>query len=211
MLAIHNGKIVFKRFSTSKLAGCGDPKPSIYLNGTPYFSDGQSEFGDSEILEIGRYSHQMIQSFEDKLIEDSRYTKDIELCDFERRKKSLSAESSFANLVQQRPGWPLLRAASTVSPPVHEAREVSVVSWVMSLPNRSSPGTPGSNSSLDSINTENFLENKGDGDDISKGSFELPEALELLKTNSSGCRWFSHIVLKTSTSKFSSGHFSNEF
>lgn len=204
VLAIHNGKIVFKRFSTSKLAVCGDPKPSIYLNGTPYFSDGQSEFGDSEISEIGRNSHQMIESFEDKLIADSSYTKDVELCDFERHKKSLSAESSFVNLVQQAPGWPLLRAASTVSPPVHEAREMSVVSWVMSLPNRSSPGTPGSNSSLDSINKENFLENKGDSDDISKGSFELPEALELLKTNSSGCRWFSHEVLKTSTSKFSS-------
>lgn len=227
VLAIHNGKIVFRRCSTSNLPGCGtDPRPSIYLSGTPSFKlsgtptfkDGQSEFGDSEMSEIGRNSHEGIQSFEDGRREDSAYRKDEELGSFERRKKSLSAVSTSVDLVQQRPGWPLLRAASTTSTPVQEARKMSVVSWVMSLPNRSSPGTPGSNSSVDSIKMEYFLgressnlSNKGDSDDNSKGSCELPEALELLKTHSSGCRWFSYEVLKASTSHFSSGYISTEF
>lgn len=205
MLAIHNGKIVFRRFLTANFPGCGDPKPSIYLKGNLSFEDG-----DSEISEIGRRSLQMIQTFEDKWTDTSSCTKDLELCDFGRHKKSSSAEFCFENIVQQRAGWPLLRAESAVSSLVQEVKERSVVSWVMNLPNRSVPGTPGSNSSLESIDTEIFHVYKGDYDDISKGSLELPEALELLKTNSSSCRWFSHEILRSSTSKFSSGHFSNK-
>ncbi|WOG84169.1 hypothetical protein DCAR_0103350 [Daucus carota subsp. sativus] len=192
VLAFHKGKVVFRRSAT-------DDSPN-----------GQSEFGDSELSEIGRNSHEGILSCEDGWRE-SKYE---DLGSFERHRKSLSALSTSSDFVQQRPGWPLLQAASISSPPIHEARKMSVVSWVMSLPNRSSsPGTPGSNSSLDSVKTEFFLGressnlgNSGDYDDSSKGSCEIPEALELLKTNSSSSKWFSYDVLKSSTCQFSSGH-----
>lgn len=142
VLAFHNGKVVFKRSATSDSSGLlRDPKPSIYLSKTPTSRDGQSEFGDSELSEIGRNSQEGISSCEDGWRE-SKYE---ELGSFERHRKSLSAFSTSTDLVQQRPGWPLLRTASVASPPIHEARKMSVVSWVMSLPNRSSsPGTPGS-------------------------------------------------------------------
>lgn len=164
---------------------------------------------------MGRNSHEGISSCEDGW-RDSKFE---DLGSFERHRKSLSALSTSTDLVQQRPGWPLLRAASIASPPIHEARKMSVVSWVMSLPNRScSPGTPGSSSSLDSIKMEFFLGrdssnlgNSGDYDDSSKGSCEIPEALELLKTNSSGIKWFSYDVLKNSTRHFSSGYISVQF
>lgn len=211
VLAFHNGKVVFKRSATSDSSGLlRDPKPSIYLSKTPTSRDGQSEFGDSELSEIGRNSQEGISSCEDGWRE-SKYE---ELGSFERHRKSLSAFSTSTDLVQQRPGWPLLRTASVASPPIHEARKMSVVSWVMSLPNRSSsPGTPGSNSSLDSIKMEfllgresSTLGNSGDYDDSSKGSCEIPEALELLKTNASSSKWFSYDVLKNSTRQFSSGY-----
>ncbi|XP_017227431.1 protein kinase STUNTED [Daucus carota subsp. sativus] len=211
VLAFHKGKVVFRRSATDDSPSfLRDPKPSICLIKTPTSRDGQSEFGDSELSEIGRNSHEGILSCEDGWRE-SKYE---DLGSFERHRKSLSALSTSSDFVQQRPGWPLLQAASISSPPIHEARKMSVVSWVMSLPNRSSsPGTPGSNSSLDSVKTEFFLGressnlgNSGDYDDSSKGSCEIPEALELLKTNSSSSKWFSYDVLKSSTCQFSSGH-----
>ncbi|KAL8109758.1 hypothetical protein AgCh_025743 [Apium graveolens] len=211
VLAFHNGKVVYRRSATSNLPGfLRDPKPSIHFNKTPASRDGQSEYGDSELSELGRNSHEGISSCEDGW----RDSKHEDLGSFEGHRKSLSALSTSSDLVQQRPGWPLLRAASIASPPIHEARKMSVVSWVMSLPNRScSPRTPGSASSLDSIKMEFFLGrdssnlgNSGDYDDSSKGSCEIPEALELLKTNSSGTKWFSYDVLKNSTCQFSSGY-----
>lgn len=197
VVAIHNGKVIFRRFTTSKIPGNGDPRPNFHLSETPSCKDGGSEFDESETP--------------DRLTDDSGWTKDEEVCSCDMQKESLSSISTSVAFVQQMPGWPLLRAVSKLSPPVHEIREMSVVQWVMNLPSRSLPGTPGSYSSLDSTSSEFFLgkessnlTNKGENDDTTKGSYELPEAVEVLKTNSSGCRWFSYEVLKTSTSQYSS-------
>lgn len=195
VVAVHNGNVIFKRFSTTKIPSFGDPRPSFNFSETPSFKDAWSEFDESEAPR--------------KLIE-SDWTKDEEVCSFDMHRKSLSSISTSSDFPQQMPGWPLLRAVSKVGPPSHETREMSVVQWVMNLPSRSSPGTPGSNSSLDSTSSEIFLGrgrsnlgNKSGSNNSLKGSYELPEAIEILKTNSTGCRWFSYEVLKTATSQYS--------
>lgn len=84
---------------------------------------------------------------------------------------------------------------------------MSVVQWVMSLPDRSPPETPQCPDKTESPLgsgigqfTNKINQNR------SSSWVELPKELELLlKTNSSDCRWFSHEVLKASTSQFSSG------
>lgn len=201
MVAIHNGKVIFRRFSTSKTPGFGDPKPSFHMSETPSCKDAWSEFDESEAPDT---------------LKGSVWTKYEEVSSIDMHRKSFSSNSTSSDILQQMPGWPLLRAVSKLSQPVHETREMSVVKWVMNLPSRSSPGTPGSNLSLDSTISETFLgkcgsnlENKGESNDSLTGSYELPEAIEILKTNSSGCRWFSYEVLKASTSQYSSGHFLN--
>uniref|UniRef100_A0A164V5B2 Protein kinase domain-containing protein n=1 Tax=Daucus carota subsp. sativus TaxID=79200 RepID=A0A164V5B2_DAUCS len=196
VVAIHNGKIIFRRFSTSKRTGFGDPRPSFGSSGTPSCKDSGFGFDESETPDTIK----------------SGWTKDEQLCSFDMHEKSTSSVSVSSDSLQQLPGWPLLRAVSKVSPPIHETREMSVVQWVMNLPSRSSPGTPGSSSSLDSTSSEIFLgkqsnnsANKDQTDVTSKGIYELPEAIEILKTNSSGCKWLSYEVLETSTSQYSSG------
>ncbi|KAK3003005.1 hypothetical protein RJ639_020062 [Escallonia herrerae] len=199
VLAIHNGKVVFSRYSNSELPGFrGDPKPSFYLLENPTLGDDKSEFGESEASEIERQSHEVTHSFEDS-------------SPSERLEKSLSSVSSSIaeDLAQLRPGWPLLRTSSSLPSP--EARKMSVVQWVMSLPRRSSPETPRSPADVGSNKTENtagresssFAE-KNDKNITSK-SGEPQESLELLrKANSSGCKVFSHDVLNSLTSQFSS-------
>lgn len=101
-------------------------------------------------------------------------------------------------------GWPLLRTSPRISPTpcVHN---MSVVQWVMNLPDRSpyrSLSTKGNDSSRSEI--PHFVDERAKG---SLSAFsEPPEDLEyILKTKSSCYKWFSPDVLKTSTSHFSSG------
>ncbi|XP_074329980.1 protein kinase STUNTED-like isoform X1 [Apium graveolens] len=196
VVAVHNGKVMFRRFSTSKLPRFGDPRPSFNFSITPSCKDAESEFDESEAPST---------------LTESDWTKDEQVCSCDMHRKSLSSLSISSDFPQQIAGWPLLRAVSKIRPPVHETREMSVVQWVMNLPSRSSPGTPGSNSSLDSTSSEIFLgrgssnlANKSESNGSLKEIYELPEAIEILKTNSCGCRWFSYEVLKTSTSQYSS-------
>uniref|UniRef100_A0A5B6Z291 Putative proline-rich receptor-like protein kinase PERK4 isoform X1 n=1 Tax=Davidia involucrata TaxID=16924 RepID=A0A5B6Z291_DAVIN len=208
VLAIHNGKVVFRRFSDNHPPGIeGDPRPSFYLIGNPTLKDDRSEFGESEISEIARHSHEhdVVQSFQDGSKDGSGESKDDNFRLVKRRETlSLSSISLFSeDLAEQRPGWPLLR---TVTPQTLETRKLSVVQWVMSLPDRSSsPETPQSKAGSSSSETGSpFGIDESDKNSLSKGS-ELPDNLELLlKINSSGCKWFSHHVMRTSTSQFSS-------
>lgn len=195
VVAVHNGKVIFRRFSTTKIPSFGDPRPSFNFRVTPSCKDAESELDESEAPST---------------LIGSDWTKDEQVCSLEMHRKSLSSNSTCSDFQQQMPGWPLLGAVSKVSPPVHETREMSVVQWVMNLPSRSTPGTPGSNSSLYSTSSEIFLgrgssnlANKSESNGSWKDSYELPEAIEILKTNSSGCRWFSYEVLKTSTCQYS--------
>ncbi|CAK9144923.1 unnamed protein product [Ilex paraguariensis] len=221
VLAIHNGKVVFRRCYNSQLPGFnGDPKPSFYFVQSPTFKDSQYEFDDSETSEVVRPSHEVIQSFEDESIDRHVDSKDGEFRHVEKlNKPSLNSISQFmGDLGQQRPGWPLLRAASSLTPPAMETRKLSVVQWVMTLPRRSPPESPQSKPGSSAKTTfrtwnmesSNFVD-KSKEHSLSKLG-ELPENLDLLlKTNSSGCTWFSHDVLKNWTSQFSPGDFSSKF
>ncbi|KAL3539087.1 hypothetical protein ACH5RR_002453 [Cinchona calisaya] len=184
VMAIHNGKVVYRRCSNDhqQPGSLGDPKPSLYLNGDSTFKDCcHSEYGDSEISDMGRLSQEVYQN--------SECSKDESLISspFQRRtRSSLSSISLPAeDFTQQRPGWPLLQTASGLTQLSQEAKKMTVVQWVMSLPNRSLLEFPHLNDA--SVSTE------------------LPNDLELLlKTKSPGCKLFSYEILKSSTSQFSS-------
>lgn len=79
--------------------------------------------------------------------------------------------------VDQKPGWPLLKRATSRTPQVHHwhTRKVSVVHWVMSLPERFP-------------NSETIFVKK--------------KLQDILKDHN---KWFNYNVLKTATSDFSQG------
>ncbi|XP_071691430.1 protein kinase STUNTED-like [Rutidosis leptorrhynchoides] len=206
VLAIHNGEVVFKRFSNGQLSGSmRDPRPSFYLIGNSQLKDTQSEFCESEASDMGRHSSEMVHSL-----------KGEDLGPFELRKKALSSVSVvIEDFAHQRPGWPLLRANSVLTPSAMEARKMSVVKWVMNLPNRSTPGTPRTPSSSSSdispkslgsdSRSECSIFTNTSNDSNTPKSHELPEILNLiLKTNPSRCKWIAFDKLKASTSHFSS-------
>ncbi|XP_073125425.1 protein kinase STUNTED-like [Henckelia pumila] len=167
VMAIHNGKVMFSRCSRSHLEGLGDdPKPSFYLKKSSHtFQDYLSEFGESEMSETSRLS---FDGREDDVV--SSVSK--------LSRSSLSLISlPVEDFTKQRPGWPLLQTASSVTQPALEAREMSVVQWVMNLPHRS----------LDQLTHQQ----------------ELPKDLELiLDENSASCKVFSYDFIKKSTSGF---------
>lgn len=184
-----------------------DPKPSFYLIGNTNLKDTQSEFCESEASDMGSHSYEGVQSL-----------KNGDICPFEARKKALSSVSVvLEDFAHQRPGWPLLRANSVLTPSAREARKMSVVKWVMNLPNRSAPGTPRTTSSSsnevspkslgsDSRSECSIFTNTSTESNTSK-SHELPEILNLLlKTNPSRCQWIGFDLLKASTSNFAPGN-----
>lgn len=87
-------------------------------------------------------------------------------------------------LPEPRPGWPLLRLAVTANVEAlrdREARKMSVVQWVMNLPDRSL---------------------------FQSATSDLIKELEIiLHKNSSTCKWFQYEELQISTNYFSSGLF----
>ncbi|KAK9286503.1 hypothetical protein L1049_014901 [Liquidambar formosana] len=201
-IAIHNGKVIFRRGSSNRLPGMkGDPRPSLYLFGNPKFKESQSEFGDSEAeSEKSRSEYRLSIGSEDP--------KDDFSLVHTRKKFSRRSISLFAgDPSEQRPGWPLLRRASSAIPQAVEARKLSVVQWVMSLPNRSPPQTLQSlvergNPLGREINS--FVGRSNRNSPFAQRRILLNELELLLKTNTSGCRWFTYEVLKNSTSQFSS-------
>lgn len=93
--------------------------------------------------------------------------------------RSLSLAS--VEIIDQKPGWPLLRTTSLATPIVqHHTRKISVVNWVMSLPERF-PHHPNLSS---------------------QPSFCDKQLKDILKEIN---KWFSYDVLKKGTSDFSSG------
>lgn len=197
----------------------GDIKPSLIARDSP------SEFGDSEaetetvrsISETTPTSQD--SSFFGKFSLDSSSSsghgsEDLrnEFFSLVHEQKSVFSRStsllSGGEATEQKLGWPLLRKSHSLIPSQSpRKRNLSVVQWVMSLPDRSPQLSPHC-----STITESPLEREiGDIENVSvrsnlSSSGEVPDGLEnLLKTNSSGCKWFSLEILKTSTSHFSSG------
>ncbi|KAL0334577.1 UNVERIFIED_CONTAM: Receptor-like cytosolic serine/threonine-protein kinase RBK2 [Sesamum radiatum] len=207
VLAIYNGKVVYSRRSKIQLEGPGlDPKPSFCMSDNLAFRDNHSEFGESEISEMSRFS------FDGR--DGNISSKDDIISSVGSHKRgSLSLISLPAeDFTKQRPGWPLLQTASSINQQALEARKMSVVQWVMTLPHRSSSDISESNS-LTSSKTDDSLEGENGkvfetiAIDKLASQQDLLKDLELiLLRNPVGCKLFSHDVLKISTSEFSSGN-----
>ncbi|XP_051146723.1 protein kinase STUNTED-like isoform X2 [Andrographis paniculata] len=199
VMAIYNGKVIFS--SCFKITSEGpvlDPKPSFYVKSNLTFKDSctNSEFGESE---VSRFSFDRDMASKDD---------DVIMSPVKRHKRgSLSSISLPAeNFVKQRPGWPLLQATITVTQPVLEAKKLSVVQWVMTLPRRS----------LSEISSKYRAEYSSEGEcqqHISEkrtsenhvSQLEMPKDLEIILTKHSvQCKVFSHDFLKIITSEFSS-------
>lgn len=108
------------------------------------------------------------------------------------------------------PGWPLLGRAVSENPEVSkgiEARKMSVVQWVMKLPNRSLSFSPESQICLVPYRREfhDIGDEKSTRSSLSAW-FELPNELEtLISTNSTKCSVFSHKEIQCSMTQFSAG------
>ncbi|KAK7264200.1 hypothetical protein RJT34_31805 [Clitoria ternatea] len=195
VLAIQDSRIVFRRCTNKQLPGglILDPRPSLTF--IENLSDRviHSEYGGSKVG-IEKLTRQNSSELKEEASE---------------RGKSRSLSMSAGDPAEQKLGWPLLRRANSgVSQTLH-ARDMSVVQWVMTLPDRSPrKSSPHSSSSIEENPFERSISDI-DEDESSKNSsprsLELQKDLEeMLNINSLSCKWFSLEVLKSCTSQFSS-------
>ncbi|KAK6143368.1 hypothetical protein DH2020_023716 [Rehmannia glutinosa] len=199
IIAIYNGKVVFSRSSILQLQGAGkDPEPSLCLTENLTFKDNQSEFGESEVSEMSRYS------FDGRGVTvSSRDHENLNRVGKHKRHSLSSISLPVEDFTKQIPGWPLLQTASLKTQPSQDARKMSVVKWVMSLPRRS----------LSEV-SEDYRERENGKiaemiarDDKIAFQLEIQKELELILMKISACcEVFSYDVLKMSTSDFSSGN-----
>lgn len=131
------------------------------------------------------------------------------VCQYKVEVSSSSASFHIKESPRSRPGWPLLRiaaSASVDSPKYSEAKNLSAVQLVMSLPNRSDSVTLQTQTGLVSnkieIHIERQISYSGVLKNYSKASGKLPRDLKRLI---SPFRWFSYKELNSATSHFSSG------
>ncbi|KAK6916722.1 Protein kinase domain [Dillenia turbinata] len=198
VFTIHNGKVVFRRCNNNQLRGLkGDPRPSFYIMGTPTLCEIQSESDPEEASELEK----SCRDFKDENFSSSPLYS-------HKRSSSSSVSLPIEDTLQETPGWPLLRRTSSLTPKAEEARKMSVVQWVMSLPNRSPPETPQNQDGFCSSPKKNqFSSNMSDFSyqsphSILYDSGELQKDLELrIKNNSSCCTWFNNMVGKGGCSR----------
>ena len=153
---------------------------------SPVIMQIQNEENDNPMVndecEIERTSKQFVQTSEDKSMDGSDNT-----------------ETEDLGLKLSMLGWPLLQ--KTASTELKLAKEMTVIQWAMSLPDRNIIGsTP-----LEKETNDSEADNTCSNINSPTVSAKLPKDLDLLKINSSGCRWFSYEELNTATSHFSSG------
>ncbi|MCI33236.1 proline-rich receptor-like protein kinase PERK8-like [Trifolium medium] len=108
---------------------------------------------------------------------------------------------------EQKLGWPLLRLADSEISQSRHGRDMSVVQWVMTLPDRSPHSSSQSSSSDENLFERSISEIEDESfKNYSPQSVLLPKGLEgILNVNSLNCKWFSLEALKSCTSQFSSG------
>eukprot|EP00268_Persea_americana_P010741 TRINITY_DN14382_c0_g1_i5.p1 TRINITY_DN14382_c0_g1~~TRINITY_DN14382_c0_g1_i5.p1 ORF type:complete len:635 (-),score=103.56 TRINITY_DN14382_c0_g1_i5:1063-2967(-) len=144
---------------------------------------------------------------------DLESVEEIEDGNYHHAREQIDEVSSSISLLIRKlpdstPGWPLLRKAVSANPEVFkgtEARKISVVQWVMRLPNRSSSFSSQLQIGLEPYRGE-YHESGGEKSARSSLSawFELPRELEMLfSTNSTKCRVFSHKEVQSSMTQFS--------
>ncbi|KAJ6840046.1 receptor-like cytosolic serine/threonine-protein kinase RBK1 [Iris pallida] len=179
LIAVQNGRVVFERAATKTTSGeAGKPNirsilhPSVGMDTEAIIPSSESRLtpnSSNVVLEEGWNDRRL-------LVHGMTMTTTTR-CD----------SSSITLLVRRLPepnvGWPLLRRAIRANAePLKEAEphNMSVVQWVMNLPDRSTTCTP------------------------SAAPTDLIKDLEaILRKNSSTCRWFQHEELQSSTNQFS--------
>ncbi|GMH02959.1 hypothetical protein Nepgr_004798 [Nepenthes gracilis] len=217
VLTIHNGKIVRRSSSNDQIPGLGgDPRPSYhkFVKQSSAICENCSEFCDSEASDIDTHGPQLAQGSEEgtrggfgavESMED-----DSSPIPINKQAHSGAASLYLDNMLEQRPGWPLLRKTSLPTQCALAARKMSVVQWVMSLPNRSLPESPQGSGDSSSNKSESPIGREFSDDVHSRRNSlsiwsELPEEMALpFEMNSLDFTWFSYEVLKSSTSQFSS-------
>lgn len=191
------------------LGAFGDPKPSLSPRENP------SEFGDSEAeTETVKSNSETTPTSQDSSSSSGHGSDDLRSEFFSlvhEQKRGISRSTSLVSggetAPEQRLGWPLLRKEHSLLPPSPNARSMSVVQWVLSLPDRSPHQSPHCSTIKESPVEREIDDIDDDSVKCSLSNLsEVPEGFEhLMKTNSSRCKWFSLEVLKTSTCRFSSG------
>lgn len=172
-----------------------DPRPSLRTIGKNS-SDrlNQSTFGDST-LEIEKPATKNSLDLKEEVF------KGLAKC------KTRSISMCAGDSAKQKLGWPLLRGANSGTSQTHHARDMSVVQWVMTLPDRSPSKSPWSSSSEDNPFERSISDIDDESSKFSSApSVELPNGLEeMQRVNSIDCKWFSLELLQSCTRQFSSG------
>lgn len=185
ILTVHNGNVVFRRSSS-------DHPPEV--SGTDSKSRTLRMMMDQSNSEASYSTDSSEELLENKhaIVIDIHTTKEAH-----QRSVSLCTD-------EQRPGWPLLRRASLPTHKALHSRKLSVVQWVMSLPDRSPPETPQSRSTdTCSSKSESSLGGRSSHSMWSTELLEEPYTLPF-ELNLSDFTWFSYKVLRHATSQFSS-------
>ncbi|CAJ1933712.1 unnamed protein product [Sphenostylis stenocarpa] len=196
VLAIRDSRIVYRRCTNKQLPGglIMDPRPSLTIIGEN-LSDilNQSTFGDSTV-EIEKSASKNSLELKEEASDG------LEMC------KSRSTSMLSGDSAEQKLGWPLLRRANSGMSQTHQARDMSVVQWVMTLPDRSPNKSPCSSSSEENPFERSISDIDDESSKISSApSVELPNGLEeMLNVHSIDCKWFSLEVLQSCTRQFSS-------
>ncbi|KAB1204046.1 Receptor-like cytosolic serine/threonine-protein kinase RBK1 [Morella rubra] len=158
----------------------------------------------------------VIQTYEDQRVGGSPEPEENfgPVCEYKTEVSSSSAFSFIKESPLSRPGWPLLRIAASATVDSwrdYEARNISVVQWLMSLRNGSNSVIPQTQTGFVSDEIESQIERERcsseelDDDNNSTATEKLVKELELLiRTKLPCCRRFSYKELKISTSYFSS-------
>ncbi|XP_028787468.1 probable receptor-like protein kinase At5g18500 [Neltuma alba] len=201
VVAIHDGRIVFRRCTNLKLPGLiQDPRPSLTSMDDKEFL---SEYGDSEVATVKSL-------FYEETREDVPEFKEV-FGGVKGSKKGYSRAISLfvGDPCEQKLGWPLLRRVNSEISETPLSRNLSVVQWVMNLPDRSPKKSSCFSSTEESLSERGISDVEDDRQKNSSRSlsFELPKDLEaILDVNSFDCKWFNIEDLKSWTSQFSSGN-----
>ncbi|KAI9128233.1 hypothetical protein K1719_001226 [Acacia pycnantha] len=204
IVALQDGRIVFRRCTNLRpVPGLiQDPRPSLTsMNDKEILS----EYADSE---VGTVKSICCEETREDVPELKQVSDDIE----GSKKVRPRAISLFVgDPCEQKLGWPLLRRVNSEisEPETPLARNLSVVQWVMNLPERS-PEKSSCFSSTEECPSERGISDFEDDrqkNSSCSSSFELPKELEgILHLDLFDCKWFNYEDLKSWTSQFSSGN-----
>jgi len=178
-----------------------DPRPSLTTIGKNSSDKvNQSTCGDSTV-EIEKSEAK--NSLE---LKEEAFT-GLEKC------KTRSISMFAGDSAEKKLGWPLLRGANSGTSQPHHERDMSVVQWVMTLPDRSPNKSPWSSSSEENPFERSISDIDDESSKFSSApSVELPNGLEeMLRVNSIDCKCFSLEVLQSCTRQFSSGWTTNAY